>query len=264
MKNMDKEFDNKMRDKLDGYHPEVPVQIWDRIKNELDNKQETVVLGVQEPRKFNWSKWSAAAVILIAVGVLYFTTNQTPEVIYLSNHTSDNSATPPAEVELQPVHSPDKSVEPGGKKLSEDIRTISRVLATTLQATEKKIRVSDDLIAQEADQFAINLEPTQLNEVETVEMQFVENTFEKSIPLTTPLTEIQDLHTEIQANELALNSNKTVENTAEAQTRSRFGVGRLLNLMVAQIDRRDEKFISFSNDEEGSLKIDFNLAQVKK
>lgn len=261
---MDKEFDNKMRDKLDGYHPEVPVHLWDRIQNELDNKQETVVLGVQEPQKFNWSKWSAAAVILIAVGILYFTTNQTPEVIYLSNHAPDRSVTSPAEAELQPAHSPDKSVEPGGKKLSEDIRTIRRVLATTLQATEKKIRVSDDLKAPEINQFAINLEPTPSDEVETVEMQVAGNTVEKSSSQSVSVTEIQDLHTEIQANELALNSNKTIENTAEAQTRSRFGVGRLLNLMVAQIDRRDEKFISFSNDEEGSLKIDFNLAQVKK
>lgn len=264
MKNMDKEFDNKMRDKLDGYHPEVPVHLWDRIQSELDNKQETVVLGVQEPRKLNWSKWSAAAVILIAVGVLYFTTNQTPEVIYLSSHAPVRSVTQPTEVELQPAHSPEKSIEPGGKKLSQDIRTISRVLATTLQATEKKIRVSDELIVQETNQFAINLEPTQSSEVETVEMQLAGNTVEKSNPQSVSVTEIQDLHTEIQANELALSSNKTVENTAEAHTRSRFGVGRLLNLMVAQIDRRDEKFISFSNDEEGSLKIDFNLAQVKK
>jgi len=33
--------------------------------------------------------------------------------------------------------------------------------------------------------------------------------------------------------------------------------------MVAQIDKRDERFISFSNDEEGSLKVDFKLAQAK-
>jgi hypothetical protein len=68
---------------------------------------------------------------------------------------------------------------------------------------------------------------------------------------------------EYLVSELESDDDQGGDRSEENQTRSRFGISKLLNLMVAQIDKRDERFISFSNDEEGSLKVDFKLAQAK-
>lgn len=280
-KNMDKEFDSKLREKLDGFRPEVPAQIWDRIQTELDNKQETVVLGVQKARKFQWSRW-AAAVVLITIGTIYFATNRSQEVIYLANHESQQSDNRPEIMEQQVQPAPDPAAETGGKKLSDDIRTISRVLASTLQSAESKTRISEESKDQAQNQFALNIEPSKTSNSETDENLIKGKAEEKTIfnenalasvqiepdlndPLSTRrLAQIEDLNAVAVRKDEVENNPLAKESIAETQVRSRFGVSKLLNLMVAQLDRRDEKFVSFSNDEEGSLKIDFNLAQARK
>lgn len=278
---MDKEFDSKLREKLDGFRPEVPAQIWDRIQTELDNKQETVVLGVQKARKFQWSRW-AAAVVLITIGTIYFATNRSQEVIYLANHESQQSDNRPEIMEQQVQPAPDPAAETGGKKLSDDIRTISRVLASTLQSAESKTRISEESKDQAQNQFALNIEPSKTSNSETDENLIKGKAEEKTIfnenalasvqiepdlndPLSTRrLAQIEDLNAVAVRKDEVENNPLAKESIAETQVRSRFGVSKLLNLMVAQLDRRDEKFVSFSNDEEGSLKIDFNLAQARK
>lgn len=278
---MDKEFDSKLREKLDGFRPEVDPQIWDRIQTELDNKQETVVLGVQKARKFQWSRW-AAAVVLITIGTIYFATNRSQEVIYLANHESQQSDNRPEIMEQQVQPAPDPAIETGGKKLSDDIRTISRVLASTLQSAESKTRISEESKDQAQNQFALNIEPSKTSNSETDENLIKGKAEEKTIfnenalasvqiepdlndPLSTRrLAQIEDLNAVAVRKDEVENNPLAKESIAETQVRSRFGVSKLLNLMVAQLDRRDEKFVSFSNDEEGSLKIDFNLAQARK
>jgi len=274
-KNMDKEFDSKLHEKLDAYRPEVIPQIWDRIQTELAQKQETVVLGVQEARRFQWSKWAAAAVLLIAVGAIYFTANQPQDVIYLSAHAPEQTVDNP-EIRKNPLSpATDQSAESGGKKLSDDIQTISRFLATTLQATERNAternsRKEEEIMDQELNQLAINTEPIQTTLPESSQNLIAGSVDEKTVFDENTLASVQidpdlnvstsDLHAP-QIEELKPEVAGHIED--ETQMRSRFGVSKLLNLMVAQIDKRDKKFVSFSNDDEGSLKIDFNLAQAR-
>src|SRR5690606_33105912 len=46
-------------------------------------------------------------------------------------------------------------------------------------------------------------------------------------------------------------------------TRQAFGLSNILNYVVGTVDQRDEKLVTFSNDEEGSLKLDFNFGLAK-
>lgn len=280
--NMDKEFDNKLRDKLEGFHPEVPARIWDQIQNELDNKQETVVLGVQKERKIQWSRWAVAAMVLVAFGALLYNGNRSGEVLYLSNQAPEQMV--PQDMAERAMPRSGESAAPGGKKLSDDIRTISRVLATTLQATERKTRVTTEELNSNQNHFALNTEAAQPTHAETMQNAQTEPARIGEKPMISDnllASSVSDRDNPIiaQQAQLAQVENLNMVGTGAeplerprpasdeepvTQARSRFGVSKLLNLMVAQIDRRDEKFVSFSNDDEGSLKIDFNLAQAKK
>jgi len=267
---MDKEFDNKLREKLDAYHPEVAPQIWDRIQTELDQKQETVVLGVQEVRKFQWSKWAAAAVFLIAVGAIYFMINQPQDVIYLNAHAPAQTIDKPEITEKPLSPATNQSTESGGKKLSADLQTISRFLATTFQATEKNSRDEDEVMDQELNRMAMNTAHIQTTLPEPSQDLITGNVDEKVILDENALASVQiDPEPSVSTGNLDNTQGEVLRSEVaghiedETHLRSRFGVSKLLNLMVAQIDKRDKKFVSFSNDEEGSLKIDFNLAQAR-
>lgn len=285
---MDKEFDSKLQERLDAYRPELTPQIWDRIQTELDQKQETVVLGVQEARRFQWSKWAAAAVFLIAIGAIYFATNQPQDVIYLSAHAPEQTAEGSPEIRKNtsgPATNTNQSAESGGKKLSDDIQTISRFLAATLQATERnernerneidarEARDEDKIMDQKLSQLAINnTEHIQTTLPESFQNPVTANVDEMAVLNENTLASVQidpDLSVSAGGNLHAPQVEKLNPEIAgghigdETQVRSRFGVSKLLNLMVAQIDKRDKKFVSFSNDDEGSLKVDFNLAQAR-
>src|SRR3546814_20753313 len=50
---------------------------------------------------------------------------------------------------------------------------------------------------------------------------------------------------------------------AAGESKQPFGVSNILNYVVGAVDQRDEKLVTFSNDGEGSLKLDFNFSLAK-
>lgn len=269
-KNLDKEFDQKLKHKLEDYRPTVPPMIWDNIQEELDNRTETIVLGTPTVKRINWFKFSAAAAVVMMIGAFLYFNNRPQEVLYLTN-----SVDTPAS-ELESFIPADETPEVSKPTLSDDIRSIRQVFANAMTKNAEAHPVLDN--EKDALQFAVQTDTPPINAGEQVNQSGVvsanaefdklsQSTMVAGVEVDTK-NELQNPNTytqveEFHVAELENDADQDDDRSEENQTRSRFGISKLLNLMVAQIDKRDERFISFSNDEEGSLKVDFKLAQAK-
>ncbi len=275
-KNMDKEFDRQLKEKLENFTPEVPTMLWDKIQEELDHRSETVVFGTPKIKRLNWSKYAAAAVIVVLFASLLVMTNQPKEVVYLTNselETDPSSASSPF-TQVQEEKPEDIKKSPS---LTDDIRSIREVFANKLVDRDENLLSTPSNQEEALLHLALN-ESTQTGSTsneqglknETVLDASKLQNLVASVDVQTdvqpsfPAVQVEDVHAlglPVKNHAVELESD---EMDSDQPSRNRFGVSRLLNLMVAQIDRRDEKFISFSNDDEGSLKIDLNIAQAKQ
>lgn len=283
----DKKFDQVVREKLDGFRPEVPPSIWGKIEQDL-KRQEEVRPRIAQKKNGLW--WTAAAAVLVIVtaAILY---NSSPDhVLYLKGKDSPTQVAVPEKrraIRFEPLHEAtahqnsegddlmrmtSSSEKPliGDKKLSNDLGTISRVLASALAKTERKAEEKAE--SQETEKRTESAESDAAHHAEVLlaqshtllipEIQEVKSPIE-ALP---ELAQIMELPTPIADRTLHQSteeSSSSKQGTKDPAGENGFGVSRLLNLVVGQMDRRSEKFVSFSHDEEGSLKVDFNLAQTK-
>lgn len=282
----DKLFDQVVRENLDGFRPEVSPSIWNKIEQDLDRQKE--LRSPKEERKISRLLWAAAAaVVMIVAGVslyrsstdhvLYLKSVDTPpQVLVLENKgatrfepLNDKTADEVREGEnLIEINSSDEKPLTGDKKLSNDLSTISRVLANALAKTERKAEEqakSQDLeknIESNASLHAELIGPPSYMPLEIPETQALTSPGAKPLEVA----QVMELPTQIAGKAIEKSmeeSGFSHQDPKDSASESGFGVSRLLNLVVAQVDKRSEKFVSFSHDEEGSLKIDFNLAQTK-
>lgn len=241
----DKEFDRRMREKFKNFTPGVPVGLWNKIDDALDS--ETSKPGkIIGPTRTRWKftpRWAAAVLVVFALAYWY---NRPVEVIYLQGKVGIpvvvGEEPPSPRPVLQPADepgdiSPAKSVFTG--KVLERINRISAEMpreGTVRDDDTQPSAVEIQLVATDA---------------ETAPDPIVDD------PLETYIIEVLDLQPLVvleEAEEVML------ANVGPSDT---FGVSRLLNFVVGAVDQRAEKAITFSNDEEGSLRIDFNFNLVK-
>lgn len=257
----DKDFDQLLRSKLDQYRPEVSPSIWENIQHELDNQP---VSKSNKTRGFlRYSRAIAAAIVLVGLTFIVRMSQQ-EEVLYLQAAdvpgTTNNSDEEFNRFGTPPGITPKDKISPE-RKLSDDLKTISRVLAATLEKTERKANNSNsrETVSEPGpDQLMARIHP--LIEEEPI---VVAQVLKPQLALQ-PQTHLEEITDELAPAPITVATIDHVEDHTTVRERQSFGVGRILNLMVAQIDRREEKFIHFTNDEEGSLKIEFNSAQIKR
>src|SRR5690606_29438940 len=63
--------------------------------------------------------------------------------------------------------------------------------------------------------------------------------------------------------QVALEDEEETLSAASEAGKQPFGVSNILNYVVGAVDQREEKLVTFSNDGEGSLKLDFNFSLAK-
>jgi len=272
---------------LDDFRPEVPASIWGKIEQDLAYKRSHEISGAKNNRPLRWAV-AAAAVVLVALGT-WLNIDSSDQVLYLkgpnepfriaSQESSEAAGFEPfSDVSIRNSSGsadistlPEDGEKPltGDKKLSNDLGTISRVLASTLAKTERKTVEQAERIQaneqqeQRMEERAREMLLTQSHTIEARDIQEAAHT--TSLQMETLHVMELPTHTVNRLDAEAL-SIKEAEDTDSRRQKAPaadqgFGVSRLLNMVVAQVDRRPEKFMSFSHDEEGSIKIDLNLAQ---
>lgn len=292
----DKAFDEMLRQKMTGHQPEVSASLWSRIQEELDQQTQpekpTTSMRERTSSRKPWYRIGAAAAIILLAGAWLWQKQAGSEVIYLK---SDTPARPSTESRLSKIDPfPAYSVDTGqsdsiqqapdkpNDKLADDLQTISQVLAAVLERTERKtqqaevkpettnhqIKTPDE--TQSHVETAFHTEPRTTIDTRVGSPGSPGNLSPGSTSLSAGLSEPQlaytDTHPIVIVEELNTSLPGAEEATIEADRKMQpeSGVSRLLNLMIAQIDRRSEKLISFSSDDEGSIKIDLNLAHNRR
>lgn len=249
------EFDKQLREKFEGFRPEVPGGLWDKIAAQLDAEEPHSVVPMPKRRRLPAWWMAAAAITLVTCGVLYWQ-NRPVSVTYLHAHV-DAVAAPEKAIEPS---APAKAPEPVAEPL--DLERLRRVFAKRsrkVKVSEREQVVNSQRQPEEA-LSAITVEPQQLamreptspsSDLLLQQQDTLENkeTEIAGVPDIEPLVVLED-------------EEETMLASTE-QTKQPFGLSNILNYVVGTVDQRDEKLVTFSNDEEGSLKLDFNFGLAK-
>lgn len=252
MNSKDNEFDRWMREKLHGFTPDAPADLWHKIEARLaaHTRGDDTMAAPRRPRRKPSGWWMAAAAVLI-VTALAFWFSRPAEVIYLQGKATKPDGVPVVQPAPQPAEAPPADAAPNTTPLS-----ASAAPARAPKADQPLVEASDggpvrafvtghpetDRQLPAADREIEAIPPV----ADTLKTYLVE------VPEVQPPVMLDDME------DVMLADAASPENT--------FGAGRLLNWVVGAVDQRTEKAVTFSNDREGSLKVDFNfnLARNRK
>jgi len=279
-----RESDRRLREKLEAFQPEVPPHLWDEIKSTLD--QDTAIYSNEalKPRLRSTSiyRWSVAASIAFVIGIYWFLQVQRPTVIYLRGDdevilTRNDARTDPMLRTLTDV--PGLSTEniskhdPGDRhkllersRLVNDIRIQHRTVGQEEPSTKSKSDIAGQFINEQE-----SLASTSTRDKSHIDF-VTQSNGNQPLDIDPALLKTEAIVSIVPSMLIPTMEEDPTIKTAAAQALTGAAVQqvpapvpRLLNMAVAQLDKRQEKFLSFSADEEGSLQIDinpnFNLTQ---
>ncbi len=247
-------FDKELRNKFEGFRPEVPTGLWDKIATQLDAEEDspTVPLAAR-PRRFPTWWMAVAAMLLVVCGVIYWQ-NRPITVTYLQAGAVTDEEKPANEpiVEAATETEPVPAVEPL------DLDRLKRVFARKRQssATDNRLQQAGNVEQQREQPLEIR-EPRQLA-VNKIPVETTVTAIDHSESVEQQLADVPDIQPPVPQEE----EEEVLLATAE-QARQPFGVSNILNYVVGTVDQRTEKLVTFSNDDEGSLRLDFNFGLAK-
>ena len=246
------QFDEQLREKFEGFRPDAPAGLWEKIAAELDE---------QHPRRRRVPTWwmAVAATIVVVSGIVYWQ-NRPVSVTYL--HAQAEEPVIPAQKATGAVASaaPVDTAELPAEPL--DLEKLRHVFAKRERniSDKKRLRVQEP-VEQSAEVLGSAASP-QLASHET-EVAPADRSLRPGDTLkkvNTAITAVPPIEPPV-----VLEEEETMLASSDP-AKQPFGVSSILNYVVGTVDQRDEKLVTFSNDEEGSLKLDFNfsLARNKK
>ncbi|MEC3880713.1 hypothetical protein [Parapedobacter sp. 10938] len=254
------DFDRKLAGKFDNFHPEVPNGLWDKIASKLDEQEQGGIIPVKRHGRFPTWWISVAASVLLVCGIVYWY-NRPVAVTYLQSPMAHVEETEVLVVEEPAVPAP--TVEPL------DIDRLKRLFAKRNRAPKNEnkpetLETKTPSIERPAETSGGTITITE--ETPTSTHALAKN----GEPAAIPSAEQQSLTEEavaatvpdIQPPVMLEEEEETLLAAAEA-SKQPFGVSSILNYVVGAVDQRDEKLVTFSNDGEGSLKLDFNFSLAK-
>ncbi|MGK6352473.1 hypothetical protein [Parapedobacter sp. DT-150] len=254
------EFDRQLRQKLEDFNPKVPVDLWDKIASQLEAQaggEESAVVTIRKKRLSTW--WmSVAAALLVVCGVTYWYSRPV-EVTYLQGRTTAREEMPD-----NPTIDQEEAHTPAPEPL--DVEGLKRVFS-------KKRRKAADAPAQQ-NTLAHNPSVTPARrppvptlaandqratgDVEKAETLAADSAVDPAMAPQEALASVPDVQPLVTLEE----EEETLLASTEAKKQP-FGVSNILNYVVGAVDPREEKLVTFTNDDEGSLKLDFNFSLAK-
>lgn len=261
------DFDRQMRDKFDSYRPDASPGLWDKIVARLDEQAgtEKPVATMPPSRKLHGGWWKSAAAILL-LGILAWWLYRPAEVVYLQSRAPRlaqdvTEETPKATAPVAPVQSevaseplnltPIRALFAKRARREPSREALGQGLAEPLQGEELVAVAPDspsDMQTASATEPVIADQPTTPSEADT-QLPIVESQLRED---NANVAELPVVLADLGA-----------ETVAEPPVEKAFGVSSILNIVVGSVDPRDEKLVTFSDDEEGLIKMAFNLGRGK-
>ena len=256
-RNEDKDFDQQLRDKFNDFTPEVSANLWGKIEEQLTTAERPKVVPITNKQRKLPTWWMAvAATLLVACGVAYWY-NRPVEVIYLYGKAElqEEELTVPTVMDI-PEEIPEVVLEPIDKERLKRLfaKKSPRVSPTIPVQTEEEVTKDD--VAVEPMQWAAT------DEIQT-EKPLAEQQVEAIAPID-PAAILEEALAKVpDVQPLVVLEDEEETMLASAGSKQSFGLSNILNYVVGTVDQREEKLVTFSNDSEGSLKLDFNFGLAK-
>lgn len=259
------EFDRQLAGRFENFRPDVPNGLWDKIASTLDEQEQSNIVLIKQRRRFP-TRWIAVAASLLVVSGMVYWYNRPVAVTYLQN-----AAAQVEEAEIPAVEERIPEPEPMAEPL--DTERLKQLFAKrnrpAKSENEPEMKIAERLRVAETprvDRSAGTTDNQPLtDDVTALPTQRVARSDESVIPPSTPPAIDETVAAtvpDIQPPVVLEDEEETLLAASEAGKQP-FGVSNILNYVVGAVDQREEKLVTFSNDGEGSLKLDFNFSLAK-
>jgi len=279
-------FDEAIRRKFEDFRPSVPDGLWENIASRLEETQDRVVpLRPERRRQRQWIAVAAVALLVCGAAIWF---NRPVEVTYLRGEAPAGAAMTAGETqEGMKLAASDTGAAPTGSETAvQDARVpeTERIdLAGLKQLFGRKRRVGEQDRKEPTDteqpqvdrhvpdagvQLAAQVVPVEMTPALTAGPVTSETQHE---PMAQPVPPVSEMTMEL-AGVPDIQRPVPLEDEAEvllasadpeSTGKSPFGISKLLNYVVGAVDQREEKIVTFSTNEEGILKMDFNLGLAR-
>lgn len=253
----DKELDKLFQQRFEDLQVEPSNEVWEKISNGLDKKKPT--------KKTFPIFWMAAASIIVVLSAgLWFTRSDeklidqdSPVIVQEENKVIEQDAVSESfnntrEQESDPVLI-SKSLE---NKVVNDLPKAETILVNEVVKVVSEIKApedpSEEVIASNVIKRPIVIQPKQ-----PVKVPARYSGDQSALDLSQP-----DLSREVLTASI---SSQDRNSTDEFNSRNRKvkGVGGLVNFVIAQVDKREDKLIEFTESDEGTAVSGINLGLLK-
>lgn len=255
------EFDRQLAGKFENFRPEVPGGLWDKIAATLDKQEQDNVIPIKHQRRFPTWWISVAASALLVCGIVYWY-NRPVTVTYLQNPVVQHEEQADAPVIEEPVVEPGPVIEPV------DVDRLKQLFARRNRKTKSENQPETQVAEPQhidrpaegidsplliADRTISPEDPLATNDGSATSSSAGRPAIGEAVAATIP---------DIQP-PVVLEEDEETLLAATEEPKPPFGISNILNYVVGTVDQRDEKLVTFSNDGEGSLKLDFNFGLAK-
>lgn len=253
----DREFDDVFRNKLDGFETEPSAKVWMGIDATLDEKSRKKAI-------MPWLSIAASVIVLVSAGILFIPKKTIPQHNnrIVKVRPAQNIARPKQETAIKtPALQTEIAVTPvATKPLIHHTKEIGKVVAPVEKPTE--------MIAQTA--------PAKTNEQPVLAAlpQKQQQTTQPVVPgnetpLTIKQTDYNNVPEQIKP-ALIAQQLTPVNKPAVTASPKKHGIrnfGDLVNLVVAKVDKRKDKGLEFSGDDDDEsviAEVNKGIQRIKK
>ncbi len=253
------DFDRQLKEKFEGFRPEVPAGLWDKIATRLEPSDERVVAMIPKRRRFARRWLSVAALLLMGIGVAYWY-NRPVAVTYLQG-AQETLALAPAE----PMQADTADQEPIPDPVPLDVERLKRLFAKKHRtATAETGAAPVRTVESAADNRDANLRIADNDSRQQVPVSQEAKAELRPSPLPDASPQPEEALARVPDIEPLIPEEEEESLLAAVHgEKPAFGISTILNYVVGTVDQREEKLVTFSNDSEGSLKLDFNFGLAK-
>lgn len=265
----DNTFDRKIKEKLEGLNPTVSGGLWAKIEAGLAEEPAGHLTG--RARKKQAFRWISIAASLMIVGFAWWMYQPTA-VIYLrtetavpvtltttGHQTAINAGNPAIAQVISPVSEKHSGPAIGQKAPAQQKRR-------DFQATDNTREQQAAPVAEK--RVIMLLEETEVPHA-AIYQQFPKVPVQAEISLANkPLAKqhLENVPLLLASTSSVADQERPEDQPQQMPDRRPFGVSSILNFVVGAVDNRENKIITFTEDSEGSLNIDFkkSMAQRKR
>jgi len=242
----DKELDNLFQSRFDNFEVHPSADLWSKIESELEDKK-----PVKKLVPFRWM--AAASVVLIAGMAFYFSRPiKTIQLHGKADQLVKTEGKAQTESDGQTIAEESTTGAVQGKSAEQFARSAGQSTVKVRQ-TEKQSQPVQNIDEVKK---PVNNEPVLAQTLIQQPKQ------EQKLPEVSKQNQVESVEKPVYA--AADTETEPAAYSDDAQQKKRIRtVGDLVNFVVAKVDKREDKLIEFSNNDEGSKVSGINLGFVK-